>query len=111
MVNKFGQGFAGLSMLRTIAPCLLIWIAEGDCGAHQALRRDAEDFLSSRFSTPPEPADARTNSVRGSCKHDALAQPPLVVGLLLKLIALACHHQHHTERGIGQVPRETFKRG
>src|SRR2546421_1474413 len=110
LVNNIGQRFAGLRMLRAAAACLLIWIAEGDCGAHKAFRRDAEDFFGSRFSAPPEPADARTDSVCCRGKHDSLAQSSLVEGLLLKLTALTCHHQHDSQRGSSQVPCVTFKR-
>src|SRR5713226_1666046 len=96
-MHKLGQGLTSIGGSRARAPRLLVWIAKRDHCAHQALLRDTEQRLRILPPIALEPANARTYTISPGGQHDALAQPPLVVGLLVNQSRITCHHQYHTQ--------------
>src|SRR5436305_15178444 len=82
LVDDGGHRLARLRGALAGAARLLVRVAEGERGADQTLRRDAEQPLGGLPPAPAEPADARADPVRMGGEHQPLAQPPLVQGLL-----------------------------
>src|SRR5918998_127079 len=107
LVDDLVERLAG----RAAAPATgrFIRVAQGDGGPQGPPLRDAEEPLGLGPAAPHKPPDARTDAMGVGRGHDPLAQPPLVVGLLL--FPLPGHHGHYAQRGPGQVARVALDPG
>src|SRR5579859_747240 len=95
--HQLGQGPSRVRAFGARAPRLLIGIAKRNNRAHQALLWNTEQRFRILSALPFEPADARTNPISFGGQHDALAQPSLVIGLLVNKTWLSSHHQDHSQ--------------
>src|SRR5215207_3862760 len=103
LVHQLREGLAPLWQRQASALRRRGRVAHREHRPHHLGLRYPEDLLGLFPALPLQPAYRGDYPVRSGRERDPLREPPLVEGLLLKELRLPSHHQHDTDRSVGQV--------